>query len=388
MKKICVVTSTRAEYGLLRPLLMKIKHDGSFDLQLLVTGTHLAAEFGSTYQEIERDGFAITRKIEILLSSDTSVAIGKTMALAMSSFSEAFDQLKPDIVVILGDRYEMLAVAASASISRIPIAHLHGGETTEGAFDEAFRHSITKMSYLHFCSTEKYRKRIIQLGEDPKRVFNVGAIGIENIVNLQLPTRSELEYSIGFKIDERTILVTFHPVTLENRSSEVQFSNLIGAIDDYGLRVIFTKANADIDGRIINRLIDDYVKNNNDRAIAFASLGLLHYLSAVKYSVGVVGNSSSGIIEVPYFEKGTINIGDRQRGRIMADSVIQCEPTQDGIRAAFAELFSESFQAKLKNIIPPYGDGSVSDKIIVQIKHALNKGIDLKKKFYDVPDEF
>ncbi len=388
MRKICVVTSTRAEYGLLRPLLMQIRQDSSLDLQLLVTGAHLSPEFGSTYLEIKRDGFVITRKIEILLSSDSPAAVGKTMALAMSGFSEAFDQLTPDIVIILGDRYEMLAVAAAAVIARIPIAHLHGGETTEGAFDEAFRHAITKMSHLHFCCAEQYHRRIIQLGEAPERVFNVGALGVENIIGLQLMEQEELERSIDFKIDEKTIVVTFHPVTLENKTSEAQFSNLLDAIDHYGLRVIFTKANADTDGRIINRLIDEYVAKNRSRSTAFASLGLLRYLSAVKYSAGVAGNSSSGIIEAPYLKKGTVNIGDRQRGRIMADSVIQCEPTLDAIRAAFAELFSERFQAKLKNVVPLYGNGNVSGKIIAQIKRALSEGIEMKKKFHDLPGNF
>jgi GDP/UDP-N,N'-diacetylbacillosamine 2-epimerase (hydrolysing) len=385
MRKICVVTGTRAEYGLLRPLLNKISQDSNLDLQLLVTGAHLSPDFGSTYQEIELDGFIISQKVEILLNSDSPVAVGKTMALAMSGFSEAFDRLKPDMVVILGDRYEMLAIAASASIARIPIAHLHGGETTEGAFDEAFRHAITKMSHLHFCSTDQYRRRIIQLGEDPERVFNVGAIGVENITNMQLMKRKELESSISFKIDTNTILVTFHPVTLEDNTSGAQFSNLLDSITQYRLRVIFTKANADTDGRIINSLIDDYVMENNGRAVAFASLGQLRYLSTVKYCAGVVGNSSSGIIEVPYFKKGTINIGDRQRGRIMADSVIQCKPNKSDICAAFDELFSKNFQDKLKKIVPLYGDGNVSGKIIQRIKKTLNEPINLKKKFYDLP---
>jgi len=277
----------------------------------------------------------------------------------------------------------MLAVAASASIARIPIAHLHGGETTEGAFDEAFRHAITKMSHLHFCSAEQYRKRVIQLGESPGRVFNVGAIGVENIRNLQLLSRVELESAIGFKIDEKTILVTFHPVTLENRSSKSQFTNLLEAIDHYDLRVIFTKANADTDGRIINRLIDEYVEKNPDRAVAFASLGQLRYLSALKYSACAVGNSSSGIIEAPSFKIGTINIGDRQKGRIKAGSVIDCSPDKNSILEAFSRLYSPDFQSVLKKINNPYSNGNTSEKIFEIIKNADLTGI-LKKTFYDI----
>ena len=322
-KKICVVTGTRAEYGILKPLLRKVKEDNELELQLVVTGMHLSPEFGLTYKQIEEDNFRISEKVEILLSSDTPIGISKSMGLAMISFSEVFDRLKPDLLVLLGDRYEMLSVASSAMVARIPIAHIHGGETTEGAIDEAIRHSVTKMSYLHFTSTEEYRKRVIQLGENPNRVFNVGAMGVEEILNTNLLSKEELEKELDFKIDSKTALVTFHPVTLEENTSEEQFQNILDALDNFkDLKVIFTKANSDTDGRIINKMIDEYVIKNKGKAKAFTSLGQLKYYSTIKYTDFVLGNSSSGILEVPTFKKPTINIGDRQKGRIQAFSII------------------------------------------------------------------
>lgn len=385
MKKICVITGTRAEYGLLKPLMEKIYNDDDLQLQLVVTGMHLSPEFGLTYKEIEKDGFNIDDKIEILLSSDTPVSISKSMGLAMISFSESFNRLKPDLVVVLGDRYELFAAVSAAIVAKIPVAHLHGGETTEGAFDEAFRHSITKMSYLHFTSTEKYRKRVIQLGEDPKRVFNVGAIGVENIKNLPLLSKEELEKQIDFFINDKTILVTFHPVTLENQTSAQQFAELLHALDELNdLRIIFTKANSDTDGRVINQMIDDYVAKNKGRAKAFVSLGQLRYLSAMKYVAAVVGNSSSGILEAPSIPVATVNIGDRQKGRIKAESVIDCETKSEEIVKAIRIALSDDFQEKVKTVKSPYGDGNVSDKIIKHIKSFLNKPLDLKKTFYDI----
>lgn len=385
MKKICVITGTRAEYGLLKPLMEKIYNDDDLQLQLVVTGMHLSPEFGLTYKEIEKDGFNIDDKIEILLSSDTPVSISKSMGLAMISFSESFNRLKPDLVVVLGDRYELFAAVSAAIVAKIPVAHLHGGETTEGAIDEAFRHSITKMSYLHFTSTEKYRKRVIQLGEDPKRVFNVGAIGVENIKNLPLLSKEELEKQIDFFINDKTILVTFHPVTLENQTSAQQFAELLHALDELNdLRIIFTKANSDTDGRVINQMIDDYVAKNKGRAKAFVSLGQLRYLSAMKYVAAVVGNSSSGILEAPSIPVATVNIGDRQKGRIKAESVIDCETKSEEIVKAIRIALSDDFQEKVKTVKSPYGDGNVSDKIIKHIKSFLNKPLDLKKTFYDI----
>ncbi|WP_352418295.1 UDP-N-acetylglucosamine 2-epimerase [Proteiniborus sp.] len=385
MKKICIVTGTRAEYGLLRPLMKKINEDSELELQIIATGMHLSPEFGLTYKEIEENGYEIDEKVEILLSSDTAVGISKSMGLALIGFADAFERLKPDMVVLLGDRYEIFAAASTASIARIPIAHIHGGETTEGALDEALRHSITKMSYLHFTSTEEYKKRVIQLGESPDRVFNVGAIGIESIKELNLMGKEELEGSIGFDFGEKTALVTYHPVTLENCTSNEQFHELLNALNRFSsLKIIFTKANSDTDGRIINSMIDDYVKCNKNKSIAFVSMGQQRYLSAMKYVDLVIGNSSSGIIEAPSFKVPTINIGDRQRGRIQGENVINCEPVENEIYKAIELGLSDSFKEKLRNIKSPYGEGKVTEKVLHIIKIFLRQEINLKKSFYDL----
>lgn len=385
MKKICVVTGTRAEYGLLMPLLNQIKQAEDLELQLLVTGMHLSPEFGLTYKLIEADGYTINDKVDILLSSDTPVGISKTMGLGMIGFAESFERLQPDMVVLLGDRYETFIAAAAASVARIPISHLHGGETTEGAFDEAFRHAITKMSWLHFTSTEEYRKRVIQLGEDPNRVFNVGAIGIENIIKLPLMTREELEANLNVQFNKQLLLVTFHPVTLENETSAGQFEELLRALDKVeDATIIFTKANSDTDGRIINQLIDDYTNLHQNKALAYTSMGQLRYLSAMKIASAVIGNSSSGIIEAPSFKVPTINIGDRQKGRIQAESVIDCEPKEKEISKAIQLSLSDELHIKLQMMGNPYGDGEVSDKVLAEIRKALSNEITLKKTFYDL----
>ena len=386
MKKICIITGTRAEYGLLSPLIKKIDEDKELKLQLVVTGMHLSPEFGLTYKQIEEDGYKIDEKVEMLLSSDTSVGISKSMGLAMISFSEVIERLKPDMVLVLGDRYEIFAICSVCSIFKVPIAHLHGGETTEGAFDECFRHSITKMSYLHFTSTNEYRNRVVQLGENPDRVFNVGAIGIENIKNMKLLSKEELEESINFKLDSRYVLVTFHPVTLENNTSEKQFKNLLDVLDSIkNLNVIFTKSNSDTDGRIINKMIDEFVSKDTKKYVAFTSMGSLRYLSAMKYCDVIIGNSSSGIVEAPSFKIPTINIGDRQKGRIQAKSVINCEPNKKDIKEALNKSLSKEFIEYIKDTINPYEQDNVSLKIIEEIKYFLyNNKIDLKKKFYDL----
>lgn len=385
MKKICVVTGTRAEYGLLTPLINKIQDDNDLVLQLVVTGMHMSPEFGMTVNSIENDGYEIAERIEILLSSDSPVGISKSMGLALISFSEAFERLQPDMVVVLGDRSEIFAVAAAASVARIPIAHLHGGETTEGAVDEAFRHSITKLSWLHFTSTEDYRKRVIQLGENPERVFNVGAIGIENIVKSHLMTKSELEQSLNVELKHPLLLVTFHPVTLENKTSSTQFQELLGALDQYSEgTIIFTKANSDTDGRVINHMIDEYVKTHENNCLAYTSMGQKRYLSAMKIADAVVGNSSSGIIEAPSFNIPSVNIGDRQKGRKQAETVINCKPNEEMIREALAVALSPAFHERIENSINPYGDGNVSEKIMKVIKRVLMSEISLKKTFYDM----
>lgn len=383
--KVCFVTGTRAEYGLLSPLIKRVKSETDFELQVIATGSHLSPEFGNTYSFIEEDGVRIDEKVEILLSSDTSIGISKSMGLGLISLSEAFVRLRPDLIILLGDRYESFVSAAAASIANIPIAHLHGGETTEGAFDEGFRHSITKLSHLHFTSTEKYRKRVIQLGEQPRTVHNVGAIGIDNIKQLPLMTKDELQESLNFRFKENLVLVTFHPVTLEKNSSKVQFENLLASLDELtNTSIIFTKANADRDGRIINQLIEEYTDKNKDKAIAFTSMGQIRYLSAMQYATMVIGNSSSGIIEAPSFNLATVNIGDRQKGRIQADSVINCPPKTSSINTAISVAQSDEFKLKIKKTINPYGDGNTSVNILKILENYLYSNHSLKKSFYDL----
>lgn len=383
MKKICVVTGTRAEYGLLYWLIKAIEQDDELELQLAVTGMHLSPEFGLTYTEIERE-FKINKKIDISLSDDTPKGISNSMGLAQIGFAAAYDELKPDIVVVLGDRYEIFAAATAATVAKIPIAHLHGGETTEGAFDEAFRHSITKMSHLHFVAAEDYRKRVIQLGEHPSRVFNVGGLGIDNIKKLNLLSRSEFEESIGFRLNKKNLLVTFHPVTLDEGSARDQFGELLAAIDELAeTNIILTKANSDTDGKVINAMCDEYVAKNPGKAVVFASLGQLRYLSALLYVDAVVGNSSSGLLEAPSFKIGTINIGDRQKGRLRAQSVIDCDPERGSIKAALARLYTKDFQEALKDVSNPYGEGGATEQII-QILRKTDLRCNLKKEFFDL----
>ena len=386
MKRIGIMTGTRAEYGLLKSLMQEINKDNDLELYLIVSGMHLSPEFGMTYKEIEEDGFEINAKVEMLLSSDSPAGISKSIGLGVIGFADEFQRADLDMLILLGDRYEALSAAISAMVMRIPIAHLHGGELTEGAIDEGIRHSITKMSYLHFTSTEEYRRRVIQLGENPERVFCVGAIGVENIKKINLMTKEELERSIHFEIDENTVIVTYHPVTLENNTVEEQFLNLLEVLDrNPKIRMILTKANADTNGRIVNELIDKYVAQNSERACAFMSLGQKRYLSALKYCRIVIGNSSSGIIEAPSFGKPIINIGDRQKGRICADSVINCGYTQQEIQRAMETALTEEFENKARNCRNPYEKENTAANIMSVIKdYLLNDKIKLKKGFYDI----
>jgi GDP/UDP-N,N'-diacetylbacillosamine 2-epimerase (hydrolysing) len=382
IRKVCVVTGSRAEYGLLYWLMKDIDADKDMELQLIVTGMHLSKEFGLTYKEIEKD-FSIDCKIDMSLSSDSDIAISQSMGKAQIAFSKAYNDLQPHIVLVLGDRFEIFSAATSAMISRLPIAHLHGGEATEGSIDEAIRHSITKMSHLHFVACEQYKKRVIQLGEDPNRVFNFGALGIDNIKKLKLLSKSDFEKSINFSLNKKNILVTFHPVTLEESTSEAQFSELLHSISNLkDTNIIFTKSNSDHDGRIINKMIDDFVLMNSN-SVAFYSLGQLRYLSALSYIDAIVGNSSSGLIEAPSFKIGTIDIGDRQKGRIKASSVLNCYPTFESINKAFDILYSTEFQNILSNAQNPFGTGGASKKIKKTLKNFDFTHI-LKKSFYDL----
>ncbi len=383
-RKICVFTGTRAEYGLLLPLITKIKADNKLKLQLLVSGSHLSKDFGLTYKQIEEDGFKIDKKVNMLLKSDAPSGICASAALGLAGFGRALEELKPDIVVILGDRYEALAVAVAAMVSNIPIAHLHGGEATYGVIDEAIRHSITKMSHLHFTSHQKYRARVIQLGENPKRVFNVGAIGLDNIKNMKLLSRDRLERDLNLKFSKYNLLVTFHPVTLEDNSGKGELAELLKALDELDdTTIIFTKANADTGNRIMNKMIDEYVKNNSYKARVYASLGQLRYLSLLKVADAVVGNSSSGIIEAPSFKTAAINIGDRQAGRIKAPSVIDCKPIKKDILRAINKSCESAFRKKIQDIKNPYGDGKTAERILKVLKNYNLENI-LKKTFYSI----
>lgn len=383
-RKICVVTGTRAEYGVLYWLIKGIKEDNELVLQLCVTGMHLSPEFGNTYQQIEADGFHIDKKVEMLLSSDTETGISKSMGLGLLGFADAFNELMPDIVLLLGDRFEIMAAATAAMIARIPIAHCCGGESTVGAIDEAIRHAITKMSHLHFVSAAAYGQRVIQLGEHPDTVFNVGALGLESILKLDLLNKQELEASLGIKLGKRNLMITFHPVTLEDATSEEQFLALLQVLSELkDTQLIFTLPNADAAGRSLIKVVNEYVKEHSENAVSFASLGQLRYLSTLGYIDAVVGNSSSGIIEAPSFNIGTVNIGDRQKGRIRATSVIDCEPTYESIKAAFAELYSDDFQLELKTMRNPLGTGNASQLIIPVLKQVNLTNI-LKKEFYEI----
>lgn len=382
-RKICVITGTRAEYGLMRWVMQGIENDPELMLQVIATGMHLSPEFGLTYREVEIDGFRIDRKIEMLTSSDTPVGIAKSMGLGLIGFADALNELKPDLIVVLGDRFEIFAAVVAALVARIPVAHLHGGEATEGQIDEAIRHSITKMSHLHFVAAEEYRQRVIQLGEQPERVFLVGGLGIDNIKRLQLLDREELEASIDFQLGAKSLLITFHPVTLETSTAEDQMAELLAALAELkDTQLIFTMPNGDTDGRILIKMVQQFVVQHPN-ARAYTSLGQLRYLSCIAQVDGVVGNSSSGLAEVPSFKKGTINIGDRQRGRLQAASVINCEPIRQSIERALKRLYSADFQASLSQVLNPYGEAGASEKIIASIKSASLEGV-LKKSFYDV----
>lgn len=381
---IGVLTATRAEYSLLKPIITLINKSQRFEAKILVTGAHLSPEYGETYKEIEQDGFIIDKKIDILSKDDGSAAISKSMGLALIGFGEYFAEAKLDYLMVLGDRYETLAVCCAAMNARIPILHLYGGETTEGAIDEAIRHSITKMSYLHFTSTEEYRRRVIQLGEAPERVFNVGAIGIENAMTVPKYEKKELAEFVGLSLDVPYGVVTFHPVTLEGDVAG-QCRELLGAIEHFkDYQFIITGANADNGGQEINRILSEFA-DLHDNVYFTYSLGGKKYLSALQYAAFVLGNSSSGLAEAPAFHIPTINIGDRQKGRLRAGSVIDCPTKKEEIVAAVEHAVSAGFQATLKDMVNPYGDGNTSVKILKILEEKLSGGkVDLKKRFYNI----
>jgi GDP/UDP-N,N'-diacetylbacillosamine 2-epimerase (hydrolysing) len=384
MKKICIFTGGRAEYGLLRPLLNELRDNKDIDLQILVSGMHLSAEFGLTYKEIEKDGFLCHEKVEMVLSSDTPVAISKSMAIGMIGFSEALTRLNPDILVTLGDRYENMSIVTTAWVCRIPVAHIQGGEKTLGAIDDQFRHCITKMSRLHFTATDEYRNRVIQLGEYPENVFNVGALNVDALKKIKILPKAKLEQEINFSFKGKTAIVTFHPVTLKKETSGKHFAQLLEVIDSIkDLKIIFTKTLADTEGRVINQMIDDYVSNNENKSVAFTSMGQLNYISALNYIDVVVGNSSSGVIETPSFKVPTINIGDREKGRIMADNVICVEQNINAIKEAFKKAFSSSFIKSLANMENPYEKPDTA-KNIASILADYDIPNSTEKEFYDL----
>lgn len=387
-RRICVVTGSRAEYGLLNRLIRMIADSPLTELKLVVTNMHLSPLFGDTYKEIEADGFIIDKKVPILedASLDKSEDTLRSMSKAITGMSDAFIELKPDLVLILGDRYEILSAAIASMIHKIPIAHIGGGNVTEGAYDDAIRHSITKMSHLHFVSTEVYRRRVIQLGELPERVFNVGSIGIENILRSPLMSQSELEASLNFKVDRSTILVTYHPITLSTNNVEKDINAFLSVLDERkDLRVIFTMPNSDTGGYVIMEKINEFVQKHSERSVAFKSLGYKRYLSTMKYVGAVVGNSSSGIVETPSFHIPTLDIGDRQKGRIAADSVYHCMPDTESIKDGLIHIFSEEFQGVVKRSQNPYEKPDIVKSIFEVISTYPLEGI-IKKQFYNLPE--
>ena len=382
MKKICLISTSRADYGIQSNLIKLLQNDKDIDFSLIVTGSHMSKKHGETFKEIENDGVKITKKIDIGMDDTCDLYVEHIFANAVLRISAALRELSPDIVILLGDRYEMLAAAFSCCINNIPIAHLHGGETTEGATDEAFRHAITKMSHLHFTSCEDYRKRVIQLGEQPDRVFNVGALGVENILKTETLTRWQLEDNLGIKFLSKNLLVTFHPVTLEQGQAKEQVRELLSALEELkDTMILFTHPNADMEGDDIASEIQHFVKSGQNRYL-FSSLGMKRYFSMIKCVDAVVGNSSSGISEVPSFKISTINIGDRQKGRIQASSIINCSPQKEDILKALNKSYSPEFRKNLENVKNPYEGENTAQKIIEVLKNVNLQQV-LKKKFYD-----
>ncbi len=382
MRRICVFTGTRAEYGLLKPLMNRLLKSTRTNLQLLISGMHLAPEFGLTYQDIESDGFTIDEKVEMLMALDTPTGITKSMGVGMIGFADAFARLNPELLVVLGDRFEAMSVCTAAMVARIPIVHIHGGEATHALIDEAIRHSITKMSHIHFTTTETYRKRVIQLGEHPCRVINVGSLGVENIRNLKLIEKTVLEKKIGFSLQKPYLLVTFHPVTLEKGQAYRSVKMVCQAIKKSGFNAVFTKANADTEGDVINITIESFAAKEPERFIVFSSMGTLNYLSAMKHCAAVVGNSSSGIIEAPSIGVPTVDIGERQSGRVRADSVISCLQETQAISRAITRAVSPEFSAESRKVLNPYEREATSQMIFEKLITTPLTGL-INKTFFD-----
>ena len=384
-RKICVVTGSRAEFGLLHWVMHEIKNRAESELQILATGMHFAEKFGATYREIETAGFKIDAKVEMLEADNTPAAVSRSTGQGIIGCTDALHRLNPDLLVVLGDRFETFAAAVAATFLRIPVAHFHGGETTEGAFDESLRHSITKMSHFHFTATETYRRRVIQMGESPDRVFNIGAVGLDNVAQCERLNRTELEQQLGIEFRPQNVLVTFHPVTLEQETGAKQFDELTAALDQISdLGVIITHPNADPGGDQIAARIKEFVHRNPDRVWSFASLGFVRYLSMLNEVDAVIGNSSSGLIEVPHFKIGTVNIGDRQRGRIAGASVIQCDPVATQILQATQRALSTEFRLSIQSENNPYGEPGGSRRAVQILADASLTEI-IKKRFHDLP---
>jgi GDP/UDP-N,N'-diacetylbacillosamine 2-epimerase (hydrolysing) len=381
-RRICVVTGSRAEYGLLRWPMEAIRASAELELQLLVTGTHLSAQFGLTYREIEGDGFVIDRRVDILPGSDSAAGVSKSMGLGLIGFGEAFEQLRPDVVLVLGDRFESFAAVAAALVARIPVAHMHGGETTEGAFDEGLRHAMTKMAHLHFVAAEEYRRRVVQLGEQPERVFLVGGLGVDAIRRVKLLDRDQMSAALGFELSARSLLITFHPVTLSHEGSRGQMAELLAALETENSQLLFTLPNADPEGVALIKMIEQFAAGRSNVHV-FASLGQLRYLSCLQYVEAVVGNSSSGLTEAPTFRIGTVNIGDRQHGRLKAASVIDCSPDRASIAMALRKLRSPEFRGTLAGVCNPYGDGGASERVVDVLSSYPLAGL-VKKSFYNL----
>ena len=382
-RKICVVTGSRADYGLLRSVMQGIKNDPNLIIQVIATGMHLSPTFGLTYKEIESDGFFIDEKVEVITEIDTPEEISQSIAKGITGCAKAFNRLEPDLILLLGDRYEIFSAAIAAHVALIPIAHIHGGELTGGALDEAFRHSISKMSSLHFVAAEEYKKRLIQLGENPKNVYLAGGLGVDNIKKQKPLNKRELENELNIKFLDKSLLITFHPVTLGIESSEFQFKELLDALSNLkDTTLIFTMPNADTGGRKLINMVEKFVIENKN-AKAFISLGQLLYFSCISNMDGVVGNSSSGITEVPSFKKATINIGDRQLGRLQAESIINCKPLKIDILNAIEKLYSSGFQTRLDRVTNPYSGTGVNKKIMEVLRSISLDGI-FKKAFHDL----